>query len=240
MIVNQTSSENQEQNQYPSMSFKNFRRVLLACLVAGLFIGLVQFIMATILSSPTQNRIGVGMYWILCILCGLDAIALSTVIILYYIASICVHDRSSTYEYIYRSIQDLAIILILQIVNVGCYTYIWISDDGSTQSTVTFVLSCVKFAIFVVTFILAVIEYRKLQRINNTIRDSNFEPTIVATNINVRGQVAIVGRRPQNLAQLSVVSEMTNPSYDDLPPKYEDLDQPPTYEEALFQLQNQE
>ena len=68
----------------------------------------------------------------------------------------------------------------------------------------------------------------------------HFEPTVVATNINDRGQVAIVGRRPQNLAQLSVVSEMTNPSYDDLPPRYEDLDQPPTYEEALLQLQNQE
>jgi hypothetical protein len=60
-----------------------------------------------------------------------------------------------------------------------------------------------------------------------------------ATNINDRGQVAIVGRRPQNqdyLAQLSVISENV---YNDSPPRYEDLDQPPTYEESL-QLQQQE
>ena len=87
------------------------------------------------------------------------------------------------------------------------------------------VLICVKITIFVVTLILFIILYRKFQGNNNTIRDSNFETTIVSTNINDRGgQVAIVGRRPQNQAQLSVVSEMTNPSYDDLPPRYEDLD----------------
>ena len=226
MIVNQTSAENQEQNQYPPMSFKNSRRVLLACLIAGLIISSVQYILATFFFSQTW-------FWILyLIIFILDSIA---IIHLY------------TSEYIYRSIHQFcsiwAAILILQILEAGYYTYIWISDDGSTQSTVTIVLSYVKFAIFVVTLILSIIEYRKLQRINNTIRDSNFENTIVATNINDRGgQVAIVGRRPQNLAQLSVVSEMTNPSYDDLPPKYEDLDQPPTYEESiqLLQLQNQE
>ena len=224
MIVNQT---NEGQNQYPSMSFKNSRRVLLACLVAGFIISLVQFILATIFFFQTW-------FWILYlttfIVFGFDAIL--AIIHLY------------TSEYIYRSIHEFcsirAAILILQILEAGCYTYIWISDDGSTLSTVLIVLSYVKFAIFVVTLILSIIEYRKLQRINNTIRNSNFEPTVVATNINDRGQVAIVGRRPQNLAQLSVVSEMTNPSYDDLPPKYEDLDQPPTYEEALLQLQNQE
>ena len=218
MIVNQAIAENQEQNQYPSMSLKT-SIIVLACLVAGLFIGLVFFFQTW--------------FWILdlilLIVIGLDVIAM-------------LHLYTS--EYIYRSIRQFcllwAAILILQILEAGCYTYIWISNDGSTQSTVTIVLSYVKFAIFVVTLILSIIEYRKLQRINNTIRESNFEPTVVATNINDRGQVAIVGRRPQNLAQLSVVSEMTNPSYDDLPPKYEDLDQPPTYEEALLQLQNQE
>ena len=220
MIVNQTSPENQEQNQYSS------RRVLLACLVAGYIISSVQTILATIFFSQTW-------FWILyLIIFILDSIA---IIHLY------------TSEYIYRSIHQFcsiwAAILILQILEAGYYTYIWISDDGSTQSTVTIVLSYVKFAIFVVTLIRFIFEYRKFQRINNTIRDSNFENTIVATNINDRGgQVAIVGRRPQNLAQLSVVSEMTNPSYDDLPPKYEDLDQPPTYEESiqLLRLQQQE
>ena len=221
MIVNQTSSENQEQNQYPSMSFKSSRRVLLACLVAGLIISLVQ-ILAPIFFSQTRS-------WILYLVPSLlDAIAILIFVETYSCRSI--HQFCSI----------CAAILILQILNAGYCTYIWISDDGSTQSTVTIVLSYVKFAIFVVTLILSIIEYRKLQRINNTIRNSNFEPSIVATNINDRGQVAIVVRRPQNLAQLSVVSEMTNPSYDDLPPKYEDLDLPPTYEEALLQLQNQE
>ena len=205
MIVNQTSSENQEQNQYPSMSFKSSRRVLLACLVAGLIISLVQ-ILAPIFFSQTRS-------WILyLVLSPLDGIAIIISVETYSCRSI--HQFCSIW----------AAILILQILNAGYYTYIWISNDGSTQSTVTIVLSYMKFAIFVVTLILSIIEYRKLQRINNTIRESNFEPTVVATNINDRGQVAIVGRRPQNLAQLSVVSEMTNPSYDDLPPRYEDLD----------------
>ena len=220
MIVNQTSSENQEQNQYPSMSFKNLRIVWLACLIAGLIISSVQWILAIIFFSQTW-------FWIIVPVYVLDAIAIIISVETYSCRSI--HQFCSIW----------AAILILQILNAGCYIPVWISDDGSTQSTVTFVLSCVKFAIFVVTFILAMIEYRKLQSINNTIRNSNFEPTVVATNINDRGQVAIVGRRPQNLAQLSVVSEMTNPSYDDLPPRYEDLDQPPTYEESI-QLQEQE
>jgi hypothetical protein len=223
MIVNQT---NEGQNEYPSIDpFKNSRRVL-ACFVAGLIISLVQYILVTTFFSPTRFWILDLILWILWIL---DAIAK---IYLY------------TSEYIYWSIHQFysiwAAILILQILEAGCYTYIiWISDDGSTHGTVTIVLSYVKFAIFVVTLIRFIFEYRKFQRINNTIRDSNFEPTIVATNVNDRGgQVAIVGRRPQNLAQLSVVSEMTNPSYDDLPPKYEDLDQPPTYEESI-QLQQE-
>ena len=124
-----------------------------------------------------------------------------------------------------------------QILNVASYSWIfWILDDGNA---VTLVLTWVKFALFVVILILSNILYRKHQRNNDTIRYSNVEPANVATNINDRGQVAIVGRRPQNqdyLAQLSVVSETL---YNDLPPRYEDLDQPPTYEESL-QLQQQE
>ena len=195
----------------------------MACaIVAGLIISSVQWILAIIFFSQTW-------FWIIVPVYVLDAIAIIISVETYSCRSI--HQFCSIW----------AAILILQILNAGCYIPVWISDDGSTQSTVTIILSCVKFALFVVNLILSIIEYRKLQSIDNTIRDSNFEPTIVATNINDRGgQVAIVGRRPQNLAQLSVVSEMTNPSYDDLPPKYEDLDQPPTYEEALLQLQNQE
>ena len=194
----------------------------MACaIVAGLIISSVQWILAIIFFSQTW-------FWIIVPVYVLDAIAIIISVETYSCRSI--HQFCSIW----------AAILILQILNAGCYIPVWISDDGSTQSTVTIILSCVKFALFVVNLILSIIEYRKLQSIDNTIRDSNFEPTIVATNINDRGgQVAIVGRRPQNLAQLSVVSEMTNPSYDDLPPRYEDLDQPPTYEESI-QLQEQE
>ena len=188
------------------MYFKSSRRVLLAFLIAGLIISSVQWILAIIFFSQTW-------FWIIVPVYVLDAIAIIISVETYSCRSI--HQFCSIW----------AAILILQILNAGCYIPVWISDDGSTQSTVTIILSCVKFALFVVNLILSIIEYRKLQSIDNTIRDSNFEPTIVATNINDRGgQVAIVGRRPQNLAQLSVVSEMTNPSYDDLPPRYEDLD----------------
>ena len=77
---------------------------------------------------------------------------------------------------------------------------------------VIIVLAWVKFALlFVVIFVLFIIRYRKRQRNNDTIRHSNVEPANVVTNVN-----------------------------DDLlPPRYEDLDQPPTYEESL-KLQQQE
>ena len=101
------------------------------------------------------------------------------------------------------------------------------------MADVIIVLTWVKFALFYVILVLSIIVYRKGQSYNDTIRYSNVESANVATNTNDRGQVAIVGRRPQNqdyLTQISVVSETL---YDDLPPRYEDLDQPPTYEESL-------
>lgn len=230
MIVNQTNAANQGQNHYTSIApFKNSRRVLSACVVAGIIISFVhlsvyhKYILTTI--SPAWNTIT---FWILqTIVFFLDGIAL------------VISGETYTCRSIHRFCSVWATVLIFQILNVVCYTnlwIVWISDDGSSA---TIVLTWVKFAIFVVILILSIILFRKLQRINNTIRYSNFDPAIVATNITDRGQVAIIGRRPQNrdyLAQLSVVSENL---YNNLPPKYEDLDQPPTYEESL-QLQRQE
>ena len=154
--------------------------------------------------------------------------------------AIVISGDTYTYASIHQFCSFWTIALIFQIVNVVSYIWIfWIPD------AVTLVLTWVKFALFVVILILSIILYRKRQRNNNTIRYSNFEPVsfdsevYVATNINNRGQVAIVGRRPQNqdyLAQLSVISENV---YNDSPPRYEDLDHPPTYEESL-QLQQQE
>ena len=223
MIVNQTNAANQGQNQYPSIApFKNSRRVLSACVVAGIIITFVQYILATIF-SPNGS-------WILqAIVFFLDDIA------------IVISGETYTCRSIHKFCSFWAAVLIFQILNVVCYTwFFWIDNDGSSAMIV---LTLVKFALFVVILILSIILNRKHQRNNDTIRYSNFEPANVTTNINDRGQVAIVGRRPQNqdyLAQLSVVSETL---YNDLPvpPRYEDLDhdQPPTYEESL-QLQQQE
>ena len=222
MIVNQTNAANQGQNQYPPIApFKNSRRALLACAVAGFIISLVQYIL-TAIHSPIW-------IWIPC----LD-------FLIHLIAVVFIPETSD--ETFDQLCPFWAAVLIIQILNVVYYTGIfWIDIDPIV--TIAIVFTWVKCALLVVISILSIILNRKHQRNNDTIRYSNFEPANVTTNINDRGQVAIVGRRPQNqdyLAQLSVVSETL---YNDLPvpPRYEDLDhdQPPTYEESL-QLQQQE
>ena len=226
MIVFQTNAANQRQNQSGNQTQEDCCRcpVLSTCAVTALIIGLVQIFLAVgHLILSTSN--GFMMYLLQTVVFGLDAIA------------IVISRDTYTYASINRFCSFWTIVLIFQILNVASYSCIfWILDDGNA---VTLVLTWVKFALFVVILILSIILYRKHQRNNDTIRYSNVEPTNVATNIHDRGQVAIDGRRPQNqdyLAQLSVVSETL---YNDLPPRYEDLDQPPTYEESL-QLQQQE
>ena len=231
MIVFQTNAANQGQNQSGNQTQEDCCRcpVLATCVVAALIISLVQYILTAIFYP----------IWIL----DWSTSILQTVVFCLDFIAIVISGDTYTYASIHQFCSFWTVVLIFQIVNVVSYIWIfWILD------AVTLVLTWVKFALFVVIFILSIILYRKRQRNNNTIRYSNFEPanesppespTLVATNINDRGQVAIVGRRPQNqdsLAQLSVISENV---YNDSPPRYEDLDQPPTYEESL-QLQQQE
>ena len=217
MIVNQPNTANQGQNQDPSIAtYKNSRRVLLACVVAGVIISLVQYILTTINLCINYAPTGI---WILL----LDAIVFFFDLLLFLVTA-------GTSEETFNPFCSFwATNLVFQILDVACKTWIfWIDNNLMTD-----VLTWVKFALFVVILVLSIILYRKGQRNNDTIRYSNVESANVATNINDRGQVAIVGRRPQNqdyLAQSSVVSETL---YDDLPPRYEDLDLPPTYEESL-------
>ena len=220
MIVFQTNAANQGQNQSGNQTQEDFCRcpVLATCVVAALIISLVQYILTAIFYP-------FGYYWIA---------LLHTVVFCLDFIAIVISGDTYTYASIHQFCSFWTIVLIFQIVHVVSYIWIfWIPD------AVTLVLTWVKFALFVVILILSIILYRKRQRNNDTIRYSNVEPANVATNINDRGQVAIVGRRPQNqdyLAQLSVISENV---YNDSPPRYEDLDHPPTYEESL-QLQQQE
>ena len=215
MIIFQTNATNQGQNQSGNQTQEDCCR----CPVLALIISIVLYILTAIWIWPFE-------FWMFLLQTGGFCLDFITIVI-----SVNTH----TYASIHQFCSFWTIVLIFQIVNVVSYTWIfWILD----AVTVVF-LTWVKFAFFVVILILSIISYRKRQRNNDTIRYSNVEPTNVATNINDRGQVAIVGRRPQNqdyLAQLSVVSETL---YNDLPPRYEDLDQPPTYEESL-QLQQQE
>ena len=226
MIVFQTNAANQGQNQSGNQTQEDFCRcpVLATCVVAALIISLVQYILTAIFYP-------FGYYWIA---------LLHTVVFCLDFIAIVISGDTYTYASIHQFCWFWTIVLIFQIVHVVSYIWIFWNPDA-----VTLVLTWVKFALFVVILILSIILYRKRQRNNNNIRYSNFEPVsfdsevYVATNINNRGQVAIVGRRPQNqdyLAQLSVISENV---YNDSPPRYEDLDQPPTYEESL-QLQQQE
>ena len=235
MIVNQTNAANQGQNQYPPIApFKNSRRALSACAVAGCIISLVRYIL--FLTAIHFRLIHFPPIWIWILQFTVFCLDIS----IHLIAAASIPETfDETFD---QRCPFWAAVHIFQILNVVYYTgMVWIDNDPIV--TIAIVLTWVKCALLVVISILSIILNRKHQRNNDTIRYSNFEPANVTTNINDRGQVAIVGRRPQNqdyLAQLSVVSETL---YNDLPvpPRYEDLDhdQPPTYEESL-QLQQQE
>ena len=248
MIVNQPNALNQEQNQYPSI-FDEARRVLLqlevfrlAILLAVFIIFVFQNILIHFYSKDHATFWIIAYFFLHAIGLFLDVIALA------------ISGDTKTYVSMHRFCLLWVGVLTFQVLNVVCYTVIWIVwiyGDGISMTSIKMsiiVLSWVRFAIFIVVFSLSIVLYRKLQGFDNAtnqnhfaIRYSNFEPGIVALNTNGRGQVVNVGRRPQNQDYLVQHSDVVSENLsNDLPPKYEDLGQPPTYEAYLLHLQQQQ
>jgi hypothetical protein len=145
MIVNQPNAANQEQNQDPSIAtYKNSRKVLLACVVAGLIIGLVQYILTTVILTAV-NSAPTGI-WILL----LDAIVIFfDVLIGAYIIG-----TAGTFDETFNRFGSFwaTNLLVFQILNVACHTWtFWTDNDPIADERI--VLAWVKFALFVVILV---------------------------------------------------------------------------------------
>ena len=168
---------------------KNSRRVLS---VAGLIISLVQYIMTVMTIIHRWMHPAFNGIWILFLLTN------SIVFGLDFLAGLCFLEQGLEPQTFKPFCSFWATNLVFQILQVACLTWtVWIDND--LMADVMIILTLVKFALFVVILVLSIISYRKGQTFNDTVRYSNAESAAnVVTNINDRGQVAIVGRRPQN------------------------------------------
>ena len=133
MIANQPNAANQGQNQDPSIaSFKNSRRVLLACVVAGVIISLVQYILTTINLCINYAPTGI---WIFL----LDAIVFFFDLLLFLVTA-------GTSEETFNPFCSFwATNLVFQILDVACKTWIFWIDNN--------LMAWVKFALFVVILV---------------------------------------------------------------------------------------
>ena len=122
MIANQPNTANQGQNQDPSIaSFKNSRRVLLACAVA--IISLVQYILTTVILTAV-NSAPTGI-WILL----LDAI----VFLLDVLTGAYIIETAGTSDETFNLFCSFwATNLVFQILNVACKIF-WIDNDTQWQ-----------------------------------------------------------------------------------------------------------
>ena len=137
MILNQPNAANQGQNQDPSIAtYKNSRRVLLACVVAGVIISLVQYILTTINLCINYAPTGI---WILL----LDAIVFFFDLLLFLVTA-------GTSEETFNPFCSFwATNLVFQILDVACKTWIFWIDNNLMAD----VLTWVKFALFVVILV---------------------------------------------------------------------------------------
>ena len=124
MILNQPNAANQGQNQDPSIaSFKNSRRVLLACVVAGVIISLVQYILTTVILTAV-NSAPTGI-WILL----LDAIVIFFDVLT---GAYIIETAGTSDETLNLFCSFWATNLVFQILNVACKIF-WIDNDTQWQ-----------------------------------------------------------------------------------------------------------